>query len=301
MPKPASFEFQAMGSKCVLLLFAPSHKDASQAAAAAIGEVHRIERTYSRYQLGNVTHAINAAGEAGGTVEVDSETADLIDISFEAYSLSEGLFDITSGALREVWNGQTKQLPAQDILDGLLARIGLQKVLWHRPVLSFTRPLMQIDLGGIGKEYAADRAAEACRAHVVNQGMVNLGGDISIVGPRPDGEPWRIGVNNPKAPENVMATLFTHSGGVATSGDYIQYREIEGRRYSHILNPITGWPARNLSSVTVGAQSCLIAGIYSTIAMLKGEAGAQWLREQGVPHIFANEDGEVDLTGIQSA
>ena len=201
MMEPASFEFQAMGSKCEFLLFAESLEIASLAAKAAIGEVQRLERAYSRYRQDNAVHAINLAAAAGDTAAVDAETADLIDIAFEAYSLSEGFFDITSGVLQEIWNGRTEQLPSQERITGLLDRIGLRKVSWRRPELSFTQPGMQIDLGGIGKEYAADRAAEICRSLGAGCGMVNLGGDIAIIGPNQDGSPWRIGIRDPKAPE----------------------------------------------------------------------------------------------------
>ncbi len=99
----------------------------------------------------------------------------------------------------------------------------------------------------------------------------------------------------------MIATLFVSPDGVATSGDYERYWEIEGRRFGHILNPLTGWPASGLSSVTVGAESCLAAGLFSTIAMLKGEAGPQWLRENGVAHIFVDASGRLDLSGIEAA
>ena len=289
-----------MGTECELQLYAGRPEAASRAAGAAIHEVQRIERTYSRYRQDSAVHAINVVAEAGGAVSVDAETADLIDIAFEAYRLSEELFDITSGVLREIWNGRTETLPSSAVIEGVLRRIGLRNVLWHRPELTFTVPRMQIDLGGIGKEYAADRAAGICREAGIRHGMVNLGGDIAIIGPQPGGAPWRIGVRDPKGLEAAMATLFVSSGGVATSGDYERYWEIEGRRLGHILNPLTGWPTSGLSSVTVGAESCLAAGLFSTIAMLKGEAGPRWLRENGVAHIFVDGSGRRDLSGIEA-
>ncbi|MGO9487012.1 MAG: FAD:protein FMN transferase [Rhodomicrobium sp.] len=295
MNEPANYEFFAMGTNCELQLYG----DSARAASAAIGEVERIERTYSRYRQDGIVHAINEAAEAGGTIGVDGETADLIDTAFEAYRLSDGLFDITSGVLRELWNNRTEALPGAAGIEGVLSRIGLHKVFWRRPELTFTLPRMQIDLGGIGKEYAADRAAEICRSLGVQHGMVNLGGDIAIIGPHPGGEPWRIGVRDPKALETAIATLFVSSGGVATSGDYERYWVIEGRRFGHILNPLTGWPASGLSSVTVGAQTCLAAGLYSTIAMLKGVSGPRWLREQGIVHVFVDASGRLDLSGIE--
>ncbi len=174
MIEPARFEFFAMGTECELQLYAGSPEAASRAAGAAIREVHRIQRTYSRYRQDSAVHAINVVAEAGRTISVDGETADLIDTAFEAYQLSGGLFDITSGILREIWNGRTETLPSPAAIEGVLRRIGLRNVLWHRPELTFTLPRMQIDLGGIGKEYAADRAAGICREAGIQHGMVNL-------------------------------------------------------------------------------------------------------------------------------
>ncbi len=259
MNEPYIFDFFAMGTDCEMQFYAGSAEAAQLAAKAAQGEVERIERAYSRYRQDSIVLTINRAAEAGDTIGVDEETAHLIDIAFEAYRLSDGLFDITSGILREIWNDGTCALPSQAAIDDVVRRIGLGKVLWRRPELTFTEPGMQIDLGGIAKEYAAGHAAGVCRAHGIQSGIVNLGGDIAIVGPHPHGAPWRIGVRDPKAPETAMATLFVSSGGVATSGDYERYWEIEGCRFGHILNPATGWPASGLLSVTVAAETCLAA------------------------------------------
>jgi FAD:protein FMN transferase len=296
-----SFSFTAMGTDCALLLYAESEEAASPVAAAAIAEVRRIERTYSRYRSDSVVHAINRVAQMGGSIDVDGETAELIEIAFDAFRRSGGLFDITSGVLREVWNARTKALPSDAAIGHVLARIGLQKVEWNRPALRFRQAGMEIDLGGIGKEYAADKAAAICREARIAHGLVDLGGDIAIIGPNPDGSPWRVGVCDPQTPANALATLFVPSGGVATSGDYQRYWEIEGRRFGHILNPLTGWPVSGPRSITVAAGTCLEAGLCSTIAMLKGAGGPRWLRENGLAHVFVDAAGAVDLSGIVSA
>jgi thiamine biosynthesis lipoprotein len=174
-----------------------------------------------------------------------------------------------------------------------LPRIGFDKVVWSRPQLTFRIAGMEIDFGGIGKEYAVDRAVEVCRAMGIRHGLVDLGGDIRIVGPRPDEEPWRIGIRHPRASSVVMAEVALDKGAVATSGDYERFMEVGGRRYCHILNPGTGWPVRGLSSVTVIANDCLVAGSLATIAMLKGRGGISWLRAMGVRHIVMDDDGYI--------
>ncbi|MGO9866931.1 MAG: FAD:protein FMN transferase, partial [Rhodomicrobium sp.] len=295
-----SFRFTAMGTGCELLLHAEGRETASAAAEAAIAEVQRIERAYSRYRTDSIVHAINLAGQTGGSIALDAETAGLIGVAVEAYRLSNGLFDITSGVLREIWNGQTATLPSDADVARARARIGLHKVKWKPPVLSFSQAGMLIDFGGIGKEYAADRAAVICRLHGISHGLVNLGGDIAIAGPNPDGSPWRIGISDPRDPRTAVATLFAAGGGIATSGGYERYWEIDGRRFAHILNPLTGWPVAGFSSVTVSAETCLAAGLYATVAMLKEADGPRWLRENHIAHAFAEADGSVELNGMES-
>jgi thiamine biosynthesis lipoprotein len=204
---------------------------------------------------------------------------------------SDGLFDITSGVLRRAWNFASGCLPDRAQIEKLLSIVGWDKVRWEPPVLNFPVPGMELDLGGVVKEYAADRAASICRDMSVKSGMVNLGGDISIVGPRPDGDTWRIGLQHPRSRGNMMGTLCLHNGGLASSGDYERCIVIEGVRYGHILNPRSGWPIRHLAAVSVVADLCIVAGSASTIAMLKDEAGPAWLEQLDLRHVW------VDVTG----
>ena len=169
-----------------------------------------------------------------------------------------------------------------------------KKISWRRPQLTFSVPGMELDFGGIAKEYAADRAADVCASAGLLCGLVNLGGDIAVIGPHPNGFPWRIGVRDPLGGEGAIATLFVASGAVATSGNYERYWEVDGRRFSHVINPKTGWPVEGIPSVTVVAATCLSAGMVATIAMLKGQAGPEWLRESGAAHLYVDDTGKLD-------
>ena len=117
------------------------------------------------------------------------------------------------------------------------------------------------------------------------------GGDIAIVGRRPDGDAWRIGLQHPRSEGDTLRTLRLHGGGVASSGDYARCVVIDGVRYGHILNPRSGWPVRHLPAVSVVADFCVVAGSASTIAMLKDEAGPGWLMQLGVRHLWVDVDG----------
>lgn len=286
-----SIPFDALGTACVIHLEAVAAEVAQQAAGAAIEEVERIEQRYSRYRDDSTLAAINRVAAAGGSIAVDDETAVLLDYAFACHRMSGGLFDITSGVLRRAWDFSSDRLPAAAEVEALLPRIGMDKLLWQKPRLSFLTPGMELDFGGIGKEYAADRAAAVCRAHGMAHGLIDLGGDICVLGPRADGSPWRIGIRDPQAPAQALAVLEIADGALATSGNYERYIDHEGRRYCHILNPQTGWPTQGLSSVSVWASHCLLAGSLASVALLKGEAGKAWLAELAVAHLWVAEVG----------
>lgn len=292
-----TFPFKAMGGPCELKLYAATPQQLQRAADAAIAEVLRIERKYSRYRDDSVVTAINrAAGDKA--VRVDDETAALLNYAHTAFEQSDGLFDITSGILRQAWDFKSGLLPDANRLKALCAKIGWDRLTWSDGSIYLPEQGMELDFGGFGKEYAADAAAGSCREAGVEHGLVELGGDIHVIGPHPNGQPWHIGLRDPRDPERAIHALNVHRGGLASSGDYERFMVVDGVRYCHILNPDSGWPIRNtLSSVSVLAPLCLVAGTGATVAMLKGEvAGREWLAELGLPHCWVMPGGEVGGT-----
>jgi len=282
--------FRALGSPCELQLVSDSRDRLEEVAERSIAELQRIEQKYSRYRDDSVVSQINARAGTGVETRVDSETAALLDYADTAFAQSGGLFDITSGVLRRAWDFKKVRVPAASELKALAKLVGWRKVRWRAPNFLLPTAEMQIDFGGFGKEYAADRVAELCRHAGIRSGLVDLGGDICIVGPHPDGSPWRVGIRDPKNPERAMASIALSHGCMATSGNYERFIEIEGKRYCHLLDPRTGWPVAGLSGVSVVADRCLIAGTASTVAMLKGPAGPRWLTKLGLPHLWIDED-----------
>lgn len=287
------FPFFAMGSPCELQLYANNISIASSIAQSAIDEIFRIEARYSRYRADSVISEINRTAASAAALPVDEETAQLLDYAFICHEKSAGLFDITSGVLRKAWDFSADRLPDQFQLDALLPLVGLDKVHWEYPYLSFAKPGMEIDFGGIAKEYAADQAAAVCVAAGIEYGLIELGGDIKVIGPHHDLSPWIVGIRHPRKLTEAITTIEITQGAIASSGDYERYLIADGIRYSHILAPHTGWPVRGLSSVSVMTEQCLVAGSIATIAMLKGNAGKQWLTEMGIPHIWMDEAGSV--------
>jgi thiamine biosynthesis lipoprotein len=289
----AEYSFYAMGSDCTVHLYGETGQDLDPFFSAAEAEVRRIERRYSRYRADSELSRINVAAASGDCVLVDDETAALIVYAKTCFEKSDGAFDITSGLLRKAWDFSVPRVPDQQEIDGLLHRIGLEHVSLSGNFLNFSRRGMEIDFGGLGKEYAADRAAEVCATLGAASGFVDLAGDIRIIGPQPDGQPWRIGIRHPRDPGGVAAEVSLMAGALATSGDYERYIEASGRRYCHILDPRTGWPAEGLSSVTVVTDRCLVAGSPATSAMIKGEQGGNWLKGLGVRYIAIDGNGRV--------
>lgn len=282
-----SYPFPAMGSPCELQIYAFSHILADAAAKLAIDDVYRLEKKYSRYRNDSLLSSLNRVANDGAGVDVDDETAGLLNYADTCYRESQGLFDITSGLLRHAWHFDRGQLPTNTEITSLLARIGWNKVDWSPPRLSF-KPGMEIDFGGIVKEYAADRVAAICHNAGIAHGFINLGGDIRIIGPHPDDSPWHIGVKHPRSMQGAIGEIALQHGGIATSGDYERCIVIDGKRYGHVLNPTTGWPVHFLTSVTVIADLCVVAGSASTIAMLKGSEGPEWLSNLGLPHFWVD-------------
>ncbi len=293
----ARHPFRAMGSPCELHVYGESRSFCDALVAVAEAEVRRLEAKYSRYRDDSVTSAIDAsAGDPAGVV-VDDETAALLDYAATAFETSAGLFDPTSGVLRRVWNFKSGRIPAQADVDAILPLVGWSKLGWRRPRLVLPHAGMQLDFGGFVKEYAADRAVELCRARGARHGMVDLGGDLAVIGPHPDGKPWIVGIRDPRAPEGAMASVRLHAGGIATSGDYERCMIVDGVRYTHVLDPRTGWPVTGLRSVSVVADQCLVAGTATTVAMLMGEReGARWLDELGLPNLRMDVAGEISGT-----
>jgi FAD:protein FMN transferase len=271
------FGFRAMSSACEIRLEGDEEDALSLAAQRAIDEVLRIERTYSRYRDDSIVSRINAAAGRAEPVAVDAETARLLAFAGELHAASGGLFDITSGVLRRVWNFRAGCPPDAAALAAQLPLIGWDQVELAGATVRLPRAGMELDFGGFGKEYAVDRAATLLVEAGVRHGFVNLGGDIRVVGPRADGTPWRFGIAHPRVADATIASVEMADGALATSGDYERYFEHEGKRYCHILDPRSGWPVTAWASISVTAPACLAAGALSTIAMLEGECALDFL------------------------
>ena len=269
-----------MASPCAVLVDTDDEMLGAEVGGIVKTEALRIEAKFSRYRSSVVTEINESAGQA---VEVDAETADLIDYSMVCYGVSEGLIDITSGALRRVWKfDRSGMVPTELQVREALRYVGWKRVRWERPILRLEGG-MEIDFGGIGKEYAVDRALALAQAHSSAPVLVNFGGDLRVSGPRRDGTPWYVAIEDVDRAGSAAGLLELSSGALATSGDSYRYVMRAGVRYGHVLNPKTGWPIADAPrSVTVHAATCTEAGLLAKLALLRGAGAEEFLKLETV-------------------
>lgn len=267
-----------MGSPCEVLTESDTARDAEALTRRAAAEAWRIEDKFSRYISGNIIDQINSA--AGAAIEVDEETAQLLDFSTTLYSLSDKAFDITSGVLRRAWTFDgTDNIPAPDAVSLLLDRVGWDKADWTSPRLQLPAG-MEVDLGGIGKEYAVDRAVLDLRDATDAACLVNFGGDLAVTGAPKRRDTWTIGIEGSSL-DSAEKLIDLRHGALATSGDARRFLLRDGIRYSHVLDPRSGWPVVDAAaSITVAADTCTQAGMLATLAMLKGTLAEEFLEDQ---------------------
>ncbi|MGH8221449.1 MAG: FAD:protein FMN transferase, partial [Woeseiaceae bacterium] len=274
--------FRAMASPCELLIRTDDESLARETLRRVAAEAWRIEDKFSRYLPGNVVDAINRS--AGRAIGVDEETARLLDFAGTLYELSDGRFDISSGVLRKAWTFDGGDaVPDRDRMHELLRHVGWDKADWRRPFLRL-EPGMQVDFGGIAKEYAVDSAAILVARHTDSACLINFGGDLRALGGEHTAGAWRVGVESPYGNSVEPARVIgLRHGALATSGDARRYVIHDGVRYGHILDARSGWPARDAPrSVTVAAGTCSEAGMLATLAMLMGRECEAFLDAQSV-------------------
>ncbi len=287
------FRFAAMGSKAnEVKLNAPDHAQAHGLSQLAIQEVLRIEAKYSRYRSDSVLSQLNLQA-AHDWFECDDETSALLSYADALHQSSEGLFDLSSGVLRRAWKFDSGALPDPHLLNQLKQTIGWEHIERQDNRIRFTKPGIELDLGGIGKEYAADRASTILKSAGVDYGFVNLAGDLSVLGPQPDLKPWSIAIPHPRTTDKILASITVAQGGIATSGDYERYFELNGKRYCHVLNPKTGYPVSYWRSVTVVAPTASVAGSCTSIAMLLEKKGLAFLQSTGFQFLAVDAKGKI--------
>jgi thiamine biosynthesis lipoprotein len=262
----------AMGTEGRLVVVAPDEAAAAAMFAPATDVIRLVESLMSTYREESEISRINR--EAGGRVVSDlhEHTARVLRLAQRAARLSGGAFDATYAPLRTLWRAAARQgrLPSDDEIAAALVSVGYRKLsLTADGAVRFIAPGMELDLGGIAKGYAIDRAVDALKRAGARAGLVDIGGDVRLFGEREGGGPWRVQVRTPPGVDEPII-LGLGPCAVTTSGDYERYFEIEGERFSHIIDPRTGRPVQSVPSVTVVAPEAAAADALSTAISVMG-------------------------------
>jgi thiamine biosynthesis lipoprotein len=278
--------FPCFGGPCEILLRHLSRSLALDAARAGQAEALRIQARFSRYREDSWVGRLHAAN--GQWVETDDEIEGLLDLGGSAFQVSGGRFDLSSGVLRRAWNfSPGAEAPPPEAVRGLLRHVGWGRVERDAAGRRLRLPAgMELDLGGLGKEYAVDRVAGLLAERIESPWLVNFGGDLRAGGDTRADEAWRVGLDDPQATgQAAVGGMELKEGALATSGDARRFVQHKGRRLGHILDARTGWPPAGApASVTVQAATCSLAGLLSTLAILQGRRAEVWLAQQGLPH-----------------
>lgn len=266
-----------MGSRFDISIIAPDPAAAEQHIDAVIAEVSRIENLISDWIPTSQISAVNT--NAGiQPVKVDAEVFELTRRAIHLSELSNGAFDISFAAMEKVWrfDGTMTEIPSTEAIKSSLEKVGFKNVILDstKSTIFLKLPGMKIGFGSIGKGYAADRGRTIMQQAGVTAGIVNASGDMSTWGKQLDGSDWNIGITKPFKTDQLMAVVPLKEGAVTTSGSYEKYLSLNGKRYSHIINPATGYPASGLSSVTVfGPDAEMANGLSTAIMVLGKDAG----------------------------
>ncbi len=266
------------------------------ARAAALDAIEALEREISSWDPASDTSAVNRA--AGRAVRVGAHLRELVGVSLHWAERTHGAFDPTAGRLFELWGAarQADRLPTAETVAAALAGVGYARVVVDRDTVRLPDAVTRLGFGAIGKGFAADQAGRMLDSRGLDAYVIDAGGDLIVSGSR-GGAPWRVGVRHPRR-AGLMAVLRSTDCAVATSGDYQQFVSIDGARYSHIIDPRTGWPAGALTSVTIVAARATDADALATaVSVLGADAGLDLVRSiDGVEAVVVREGGAVSLS-----
>ncbi|MBV8388290.1 MAG: FAD:protein FMN transferase [Mucilaginibacter sp.] len=263
-----------MGNHFELTVVAGDEKWAHERIDAGVAEIQRIERLLTTFSDDSETNRINQnAGIC--PVEVSAETFNLVERSLKISQVTQGAFDITYGSIdKRLWNfdQHMTSLPDKETAKKMVRLINYRNVILDREKSSvlLKEKGMRIGFGGIGKGYAAERAKQVMKEQGVTSGVVNASGDLTAWGLQPNGNPWTVGIANPDAKHEVFSYMSITDMAVATSGNYEKFAMIDGKKYSHTINPRTGLPVTGIKSVTIISTNAEIADAMATPVMIMG-------------------------------
>ena len=256
----------------------------------AISEITRIEKLISSWDPDSETSLINK--NAGiKPVKVSFELFRLIEKAKTISELTDGAFDISYASMDKIWkfDGSMKYKPTEEEIKRSIEKVGYEKIIVNAKdhTVFLKEKGMKISFGAIGKGYAADKAKELLVSKQVVAGIINASGDLTTWGTKASGEKWLIGIANPLSKDKIFSWLPIVESSVATSGNYEKFVVFDGKKYSHIIDPRTGYPSRGLNSVTIFAKSAELCDALATAVFIMGkEAGLDLINQLGGPEVI---------------
>jgi thiamine biosynthesis lipoprotein len=287
-----------LGSPFEITVVATDSIQANVYTELAISEVKRIENLISDWIP---TTQISKLNQNAGisTVKVDLEVFELVKRAINISKLTDGAFDISYASMDKIWkfDGSMKEMPTTESIKKSVEKVGYQNIVLNENDTSIflKYPGMKLGLGGIGQGYIADKIKVLLQENGCTSGLVNVSGDINTWGKQPNGKDWTVGIVNPLNKNKVFATFPLNDSAVETSGSYEKYVTFNGKRYSHIIDPRTGYPASGIVSVSVFAKQTELADALATgIFVLGIEVGLDLVNQlKGIGCIIVDEKGAI--------
>ena len=287
-----------MGSRFDITIVAENEKVGNDFIDIATNEIKRIENLISSWDsLSETSLIIKYSGIK--PVKVDKELFDLIARSIKISELTDGAFDISYASMDRLWkfDGSMKQLPTNEEIAASVSKVGYKNIVLdpQKQTVFLKLKGMRIGFGALGKGYAADKAKELLISLGVKGGIINASGDLTTWGTQPDGNPWMVGITNPLNKEKVFSWFPINGNAVVTSGNYEKFVEFNGKKYTHIIDPRTGWPASGLTSVSIFALKAELADALATsVFVMGGETGLDFINQlPGVECVIVDNQGKI--------
>ncbi len=262
-----------MGNRFEITVVANDSTEANEYIQDAVNEISRIEKLISSWDPLSQTSEINR--NAGSkAVGVDSELFELIERSIQISKLTDGAFDISYASMDRIWkfDGSMTEMPSEEKIKESVSRVGYKNIILDSKngTVFLKQKGMKIGFGAIGKGYAADKAKKLLQKNGVLAGIINASGDMNTWGKQVDGSYWKVAITNPMDKSKAFGLLLIKEGAVVTSGNYEKYVTFNEKRYSHIIDPRTGYPTQGILSVTVFAPKAELADALATSVFVMG-------------------------------
>lgn len=287
-----------MGSRYEITVIASNQQESDKFIDMAVNEITRIEKLISEWDSNSQTSKINSnAGVA--PVKVDPELFNLIERAIQISKITDGAFDISYAAMDKIWkfDGSLQQMPDEETIRQSVSKVGYKNIILNKEngTVFLKLPGMKIGFGAIGKGYSADKAKDLLMKEGVVAGMVNASGDLNCWGNKPDGKPWLVGITNPLNKNKVFSWFPIGNSAVVTSGDYEKYVVLNGKRYAHIIDPRTGYPAHGLTSASIFAPNAELADALATGVFVMGiDAGLNLVNQlKGIECVLVDDQGKI--------